>query len=154
VAFTDPNLISLTVCYAVNLSLERGNTDGSCVAYLWLGKLAGPYFGDYLAGVRFGQFGHELTEKRGLKRFQAQAHLWFAQFIVPWTRHVRAARELMHRAYEQADKTGEITIASYTFDNLITNALAAGSHLAEAQALAEDGLEFVKRNRAGSGSDL
>ncbi|MBV8585931.1 MAG: serine/threonine-protein kinase PknK, partial [Verrucomicrobia bacterium] len=151
---TDPNLISLTVCYAINLSLEQGNADGSCIAYLWLGKIAGPYFGDYLSGIRFGRLGHELTEKRGLKRFQAQAHLWFAQFIVPWTEHIRVSRELINRAYEQANKTGEITTASYTFDNLNTNFLAAGDHLTETQSRAEDGLEFLERNRGGSGSDI
>jgi predicted ATPase len=32
--FTDPNLLSLTVCRAVNLSLEQGHSDGSCVAYV------------------------------------------------------------------------------------------------------------------------
>src|ERR1700732_3725766 len=50
--FTDPNLLSLTICRAVNLSLERGNSDGSCVAYVFFGKIAGPQFGDYKAGFR------------------------------------------------------------------------------------------------------
>ena len=35
--FSDANLLSLAICRAVNLSLERGNTDGSCFAYVWLG---------------------------------------------------------------------------------------------------------------------
>ena len=59
----------------VNLSLERGNSDGSCFAYVWLGVIAGPHFGDYQAGFRFGQLGYELVEKRGLKRFQARTYL-------------------------------------------------------------------------------
>jgi hypothetical protein len=45
--YTDANLVSLASCRAVNLSLERGNSDGSCVAYVWLGMIAGPHFGDY-----------------------------------------------------------------------------------------------------------
>ena len=32
---------------AVNLSLEHGNCDASCFAYVWLGMIAGPRFGDY-----------------------------------------------------------------------------------------------------------
>src|SRR5208282_3044694 len=36
--FTDTNLVCLAICRAVNLSLERGNSDGSCVAYVWLGQ--------------------------------------------------------------------------------------------------------------------
>ena len=72
--FTDANLLSMAVCRAVNLSLEQGNSDGSCVAYVFLGKIAGPHFGDYKAGFRFGQLGYELVEKRGLKRFQARTY--------------------------------------------------------------------------------
>src|SRR6266702_2031178 len=45
--FTDTNLGSWVLCRAVNLSLERGNSDGSCIAYEHLGMIAGPRFGDY-----------------------------------------------------------------------------------------------------------
>jgi hypothetical protein len=40
--FSDANLLCLTVCPAVNLSLERGNSDGSC---LWYEKCAALKFG-------------------------------------------------------------------------------------------------------------
>ena len=35
--FTDENLLCLVVCRMANLSLEHGNSDGSCFAYVWLG---------------------------------------------------------------------------------------------------------------------
>ncbi|MGF6301396.1 putative ATPase [Paraburkholderia sp. WC7.3d] len=69
--FTDANLASLTICKAVSVSLERGNCDASCFAYVLLGRIAGPRFGDYQAGFRFGQLGYELVERRGFKRFAA-----------------------------------------------------------------------------------
>src|ERR1700730_12511585 len=64
--FTDENLLSLVICRMVNLSLEHGNSDGSCFAYVWLGMILGPHFGDYRAGFRFGRLGCALVEKRGL----------------------------------------------------------------------------------------
>ena len=70
--FTDENLVSLVICRMVNLSLEHGNTDGSCFAYVWLGIIAGPRFGNYQAGFRFGRLGYELVDKRGLTRYQAR----------------------------------------------------------------------------------
>jgi PAS domain S-box-containing protein len=152
--FTDANLLSWTVCYAVNLSLERGNSDASCLAYVWLGKIAGAYFGDHEAGMRFGQLSQELAEKRNLKRFQAQTYLWFAQNIAPLTNHLRSCRELISWAFESATKSGDITTASYSFDILITNLLAAGDPLIEAQRQAEDGIVFSGRTRHGFGSDL
>ena len=154
VAYTDPNLVSLTACRAINLSLEQGNGDGSCVAYVWLGRIAGPHFGDYKAGFRFGQLGYELAGKRGLERFKAPTHLWFAQFVVPWMKHVRKCRELMRSAFEAAGMVGDINTQSYCFDNLNTNFLAAGDPLDETQRQAEDALEFVERTGYGFGIDI
>src|SRR5262249_16414414 len=53
--FTDQNLRCLVVARIVNLSLKYGNSDGSCVAYVQLGWLVAPRFGDYHAAFRFGQ---------------------------------------------------------------------------------------------------
>ena len=43
--FTDENLLALVLCRMVNLSLEYGNSDGSCFAYVWLGMILGPLWG-------------------------------------------------------------------------------------------------------------
>ena len=83
---------------------------------------------------RFGQLGYELVEKRGLERFQARTYLWFAQFVVPWTKHVQACRGLIRRAFEAATRVGDLTVAAYSFDNLNTNLLAAGDPLARGAA--------------------
>ena len=39
--FTDEKLHSLVICRMVNLSLEHGNSDGSCIGYVWLGTILG-----------------------------------------------------------------------------------------------------------------
>src|SRR5712675_182491 len=61
-AFADATLTFLVLSRAVNLSLERGNSDGSCFAYEWLGAVVGARFGDYNTGFRFAQLGYELVE--------------------------------------------------------------------------------------------
>jgi signal transduction histidine kinase len=147
--FTDANFLSLAVCRAVNLSLERGNSDGSCVTYVWLGMIAGSHFGNYKAGFRFGRLGYELVEQCGLKRFQARTYLWFGQWVMPWTKHVEAGRDLMRRAFETANKVGDLTVAAYSCDALNTNLLAAGDPLPEVQRQAENGLEFARKARFG-----
>ena len=147
--FTDANFLSLAICRAVNLSLARGNSDGSCVTYVWLGMVAGPHFGNYRAGFQFGRLGYELVEQRGLKRFQARTYLWFGQFVMPWTKHVRAGRDLMRRAFEAANQVGDLTVAAYSSDALNTNLLAVGDPLAEVQQEAENGLEFAQKVRFG-----
>jgi len=147
--FTDANLLSLAICNAVNLSLERGNSDGSCVVYVWLGQIAGPHFGNYKAGFRVGRLGYELVEKRGLKRLQARTYMVFGSHVMPWAKHVRAGRDLIHRAFEVANKIGDLCFAVYSCINLNTNLLAAGDPLVEAQREAENGLEFAQKARFG-----
>jgi transcriptional regulator with GAF, ATPase, and Fis domain len=143
--FTDANLLSLAICRAVNLSLERGNSDASCLAYGWFGQIAGPHFGNYKAGFRFGQLGYELVEKRGLKRFQARTYMVFGSHVIPWAKHVRAGRDLIHRTFEVANKIGDLCFAVYSCINLNTNLLAAGDSLVEVQREAENGLEFARK---------
>jgi hypothetical protein len=152
--FTDANLFSLAICRAVNLSLEQGNSDGSCPAYVSLSLIAGPYFGDYKAGFRFGRLGYELVEKRGLKRFQARTYMLFGSQIMPWTKHVRAGRDLVRRAFEIANKIGDLTFAAYSCSNLNSNLLAAGDPLMEVQREAENGLEFAQKARFGLVIDI
>src|SRR5450755_3509499 len=148
--YTDANLLALITCRAVNLSLERGNCGASCSAYEWLTMLAGPHFGDYRTAVyRFGQLGYDLVEERGLKRFQARTYMDFGGSVLPWTRHVRAGRDLVRRAFEAANKIGDLNYAAYCCNQLNTNLLAAGDPLAEAEREAEHGLAFAQKMRFG-----
>ena len=152
--FTDENLCSLVICRMVNLSLEHGNSDGSCFAYVWFGIIAGPRFGNYKAGFRFGRLGYELVEKRGLTRFQARTYMSFGNIVMPWTKHIRTGRELVRRAFDAANRIGDLTFAAYSCNNLNTNLLAAGDPLAEVQREAENGLEFAQKARFGLVIDI
>ena len=147
--YTDANLLTLVACRRVNLILERGNCNASCVAYVQLGLVAGTGFGDYQAGFRFGQLGYDLVEARGLTRFQARTYMDFGNAVLPWTRHVRAGRDLLLRAFEAANKSGDLVYAAYCCNQLNTNLLMAGDPLADVQREAEHGLAFAQRARFG-----
>jgi PAS domain S-box-containing protein len=152
--FTDENLLSLVICRMVNLSLAHGNSDGSCFAYVWFGMILGPHFGDYRAGFRFGKLGYDLVEKRGLHRYQARASMSFGNLVMPWTRHVQTGRDLVRRAFEAANRIGDLTFAAYCCNNLNTNLLAAGDPLGDAQREAEHGLDFARKARFGLVIDI
>ncbi|MDX8494781.1 AAA family ATPase [Mesorhizobium sp. VK22B] len=151
--YTDANLRSLIICQAVNLSLVSGNCDGSCYAYAVLGGIAGPYFGDYQAGFRFGRLSYDLVEQRGLKRFQARTYLNFGYLLMFWTRHIRKGRELLQRAFDTANQSGDLTYAAYYYTHLNTYLLAVGDPLEEVQVEAERGFEFAEKMRFGFAMD-
>jgi PAS domain S-box-containing protein len=147
--YTDANLLALVTCRAVNLSLERGNCDASCSAYVLLSMVAGPRFGDYRTAVyRFGQLGYDLVEGRS-RHFQSRTYMDFGNNVLPWTRHVRAGRDLVHRAFEAANKIGDLNCAASCCNQLNTNLLAAGDPLAETEREAEQGLAFARKARYG-----
>ena len=118
---TDQNLVSLVICRMVNISLEHGNSDGSCSAYILLGMILGPHFGDYQAGFRFGRLGYDLVEKRGLHRYRARVYMSFGTTVMPWTKPIQTGRALLRRAFDTANKTGDLAFAAYSCHHLITN---------------------------------
>ena len=152
--FTDDNLHCLLVGRMANLSLEHGNSDGSCLAYVRLGMLLGPRFGDYRTGFRFGKLGLDLVDKRGLLRFKARVYLDFGHLVNPWTRHISEGIGLLRCAFDVAQEMGDLLYASYTCNCSITLLLAAGAPLDEVQREAERGLEFARKARFGMVADI
>ena len=152
--FTDDNLLCLVLCRMANISLEHGNSPASCFAYVWLGMILGPQFDEYPMAFRFGQLGFELVEQRGLTRFKARVYMSFGNLVNPWTRHVRAGRPLVRRAFNTANELGDLTFAAYSCNNLITNLLASGDPLPDIQREAETGLAFARKIRFGLVIDI
>jgi len=147
--FSDEHLSSLVVCRLVSLSLEYGSSDASCYGYVWLAFLAGPRFGNYRDGYRFGQLGYDLVEKRGLTRYQARTYLCVGALVMPWTKHPASGRELIRRAFDAAYRAGDLAFAGYSFHTSITISLASGTPLAEVQLEAENGLAFSSQAQLG-----
>jgi len=147
--FCDENLSSLVICRMVNLSLAHGNSDGSCYAYVNFATIAGPRFGQYEAGFRFGQLGYDLVERTGLKRFQARIYMSFGSIVLPWTKHIRSGRDLVRRALNIANESGDITHSCFCCDHVIQNMLGAGDHLVQVQQEAENYLQFAQKFRFG-----
>jgi PAS domain S-box-containing protein len=151
--FFDKDLCALVICRMVNLSLEHGNSDASCFAYVWFGIVVGPRFGNYEDAFRFGQLGYDLLGKRGLKRYEARTCMCFS-VVVPWTKHARHSRDLVRHAFDVAYRMGDFTYAAYSFTQLVTNFLVVGDPLAEAQVEAEKGVAFAKSARLGLVVDI
>ena len=147
--FFDEHLSSLVVCRLVSLSLEYGNCDASCFGYVWMALFAGPRFGNYRDGFRFGQLGYDLVEKRGLTRYQARTYLCVGALVMPWTKHPASGRELVRRAFDAAYRVGDLAFAGYSFHTSIALSLAVGAPLAEVQAEAENGLAFSRKAQLG-----
>ncbi|WP_437301762.1 AAA family ATPase [Sorangium sp. So ce388] len=151
---SDKNLLSLLVARIVNLSLDHGNSDASCLAYVRLGSLLGSHFGDYRAGFRFGKLGLDLMEKRATLRFKARVYFVFWYTINPWTRHARTSFDPLRRGFHAAQEIGDLTYSSYLSAVLVTLLLTMGEPLDEVLREAEGALEFTRKAKFGLVADL
>jgi PAS domain S-box-containing protein len=147
--WSDENFRCLVIGRMGNLSLQYGNSDVSCYAYTAVGTVLGPYFGDYKAGFRFGQLGLDLVEQRGMDRFRARVYLAFANLAKPSTPPALTGDLLARRAFDAAQRAGDLTYAAISCNSLITQLLARGEPLADVQREAETGLDFARNARFG-----
>ena len=151
---TDRKLFVLVACRAANLCLEHGNSNGSSFLYVGLGIIAGADFHNYEAAFQFGKLGYDLVEKGGWHVFQARTSMAFASFIMPWTGHIRNGRDLLRRAFDAANRIGDLTFAAACCNQLNTNLLAVGDPLAEVDREAGNGREFAQKLRFGLVIDI
>lgn len=150
----DGNLLCLVVARMANLSLEHGNTDGSCLAYVYLGMLLGEQFDNYPAAFRFGKLAIDLMDKHGLERYKGRVCMCFGAFVNPWARHIASGRRWIQTAFDILSRNGDLTWAGYCGNNLTTNLLASGELLAEVQQEAEHSLQFAQKARFGLVIDM
>ncbi len=152
--FTDPDLFRLVVVRMAALSLEHGNTDGSCFGYALLGAILGVDFGNYRDGFRFGRLALDLVETRRLDGLSGRVYQVFALHVAHWTQHLASCRVFLRRAFDVAQEAGDLTWASYARVDLVTNLLATGEPLGEVEREAEGALEYVQKARFGLISDV
>jgi PAS domain S-box-containing protein len=147
----DANLFGLVLLRIANLSVEHGNCDGSCYAYSLMNTVLGGRFGNYPAGLRFGELSLDLIEKKGLERFKARVYLGCGCSVIPWGRHIREGVPLNRRSLETALQAGDQIYAAFAYSNLVTNRLTSAEPLAEVQREAESALEFAQNSGFGPG---
>jgi len=152
--FTDLNLYTFVICQSLTLTLDRGNSDASAVAYARLGMVAGLWFGEYEAAGRVGYLADQLVERRGLRRFQAGVYLNCGNMILPWTQHVRTCGELIDRAIAAARNTGDLMYTGVCTATRMLNLLSTGDPLAEVQREVESGQAFSRQAQMLPGVEI
>jgi PAS domain S-box-containing protein len=152
--FTDVNLFRLVIIRMAALSLEHGNTDGSCVAYALLGGVIGSYWGKPQAGFRCGALALDLVEKRGFDRLKGAVYSVFALHVAHWTQHLATCESFLRRAFDAARDEGNLTFATFARVDLVTSLLAVGRPLEAVEQEAESALAFARAARFGLISDV
>jgi len=142
--YTDENLHALVVSRAVNLCLERGNSDASPVSYAALGVIASTLFAHHDEGYRLGKMACNLIERRGLKHFGGGRTYFNFAVLVPWQRPLREAIDPARRAFQMGKELGHPTFAALGARTMVSILLAAGHPLDQLEQETEQAAEFVR----------
>jgi len=142
---TDGNLEDLIYTQMVSLSLQHGNCDASCYAYVSIMVALGLRFGDYDSGGRFGDVGLALVDKHGMDRFKTRTYTCYACFVVPWTKSLRISEKFSRKAIQVGVAAGDLVFVVTTAQMLVSHLLVAGADLALVEEEAERFLASAQR---------
>jgi PAS domain S-box-containing protein len=144
---TDRNLLLLCGCHMVNMSIRHGNCDASVVAYGYLGMHLGPFFGDYQQGFRFGRLGYDLMEKRKLVAYKGKIEFTIGCFISFWVQPLIRGIGHLASGLKAAADVGDLNVASYCCDCLVSHKLLAGESLDRVYSESEKLLDFTNQTK-------
>jgi len=150
----DRNLFLLCSCHMVNMTIRYGNCDASVMAYGCLGMDLGPFFGDYRRGFQFGRLGYDLMAKRHLVAYKAKIELIIGAYISVWNEPRTRAIEHLYSAIQAAVAAGDLNVASYACDHLVSHKLAAGEPLNKVYAESEALLDFTRKAKFDPASQI
>jgi predicted ATPase/signal transduction histidine kinase/CheY-like chemotaxis protein len=147
---TDERLMRFAACRMANLSIERGHCDASPLAFVHLGQMVGPYFGDYQSGFRFARLGLALQEARRRPRFTERVLVMAGAFVYPWTQPLTQALALLRRGFEASVESGEPVFAWLSLRAEASLRLFAGDPLPEVERVLHRAREVAQKAKLGS----
>jgi len=146
---TDSNLLCLTACHAVNLSVRHGNSEASSIAYVYFGMISGALFDRHDEAHQFGRLGYDLVQARVGAPHRALVFVCFAGNIQPWTTRIRDTIPGNERAFATAMEAGDVTFACYAQHHHVAAKLIAGDALDDVYRASETARAFVRQAQFG-----
>jgi PAS domain S-box-containing protein len=150
--FTDFNLVTVTVCRMVTLSLIHGMADTSNQGLALLGWLMGPAFSRYEEGYQIARLACDLASRRNTH--DASRTMDTMGLTASWTRPLSEAIDWWRMAYRTGVEAGDLFFACYSSSHAALQLLLRGQNLAQAKAEAQEYLSFAERIGFRDGADM
>src|SRR4029453_749154 len=142
--YTQKNLPALAASRAVNLCLERGNSDAAPQSYVTVGLIASARFGHHEEGYRLAKMACDLVERHGWGPSGGRTYFLLA-LLVPWTRPLGEGINPARRAAQMAKEHGDPVFAALPLRALNSILLASGHPLHQVERGAEEIVGFIRQ---------
>jgi predicted ATPase/signal transduction histidine kinase/DNA-binding response OmpR family regulator len=130
-----PVLTSLIYCAGLNMALEWGNTEASCMTYISYGALL-VNLGDMASAMEFADLGLRLNERFGDVRLRGTLLYVQGAHISVWVQPVASCMPILEASFLASREVGDQAFAGNAAAALHFVALEAGEPLAETARLA------------------
>jgi PAS domain S-box-containing protein len=150
---TDANLLGLVTGRIVNLTLAKGNSAAGAFGYCLFGVLLVARYRDYRKALRFGQLALALVKNRAFEPVRHRVHLVYVS-ISYWMEPIGTALRWFKESFEDASSQGDLAVATYIGQHLVTHRFIRGEPLAEVENELDAVLEFTRRARYGLMADM
>lgn len=128
-----PELLPLTVCKQVNLSLKHGNIEESIFAYVNYAVLLGAILEDFDTSSRFGRLALSLLEQLNAKAFKARTYLMLGGYVRHWKEHIRETLPSLLEGYQSGLETGDFGFGVNCLVGHSVSSYLTGVELAEVE---------------------
>lgn len=140
------DLSALMVVSMTRLSMERGNSDFSAVAYVAYAMLLAQHSGDAARGHDFGAMALLLARRRANLQTRTQTGLMFAALVNHWTRPLRSSDALYEEAFGWALEIADFVQVGVVAAVRATERIILGDYLPQLLHDTEHDLALMRAN--------
>lgn len=141
--FVTDGLSFLHTAKMVELTLDHGATPESAYGLSWFGVFIASLYGEYEDGLAYGLAAMELIERQGYEA-ERIATLVAVDQVSPWTRPLWFALEHARKAVQQGRASGDVGMACYAGNHIVSDLLAMGQQLRLVDEEIEHGLALTR----------
>ncbi|ALM84501.1 AAA family ATPase [Bordetella sp. N] len=141
--FVKDGLSFLHVAKMVELTLEHGVTPQSPYGLAWFGVFIASLYDEYEDGLAYALAAKALIDNQGYEA-ERLATLVAVDQVSPWTRPLWFALDHVRQAVQQGRASGELGMACYAANHIVSDLLAMGEALRLVEEEIERGLALTR----------
>jgi diguanylate cyclase (GGDEF)-like protein len=111
--FTNPKVVPLLICDAINSTLKNGNHKASPYFYSCFGMLLCGFTPHLAEGYQLGRLALELIAKKHQKEYRAATMVSFNVFIRHWREHLKTTLDPLAKAHRLGLEVGDPEFATH-----------------------------------------
>ncbi|WP_263223998.1 trifunctional serine/threonine-protein kinase/ATP-binding protein/sensor histidine kinase [Pseudomonas alabamensis] len=142
--FVEDDIRFLHLAKIVELSLQYGIAPGSTYGLSWYGVMIAERFGAYHDGYSCCLVALKLIERYGFEADLTGTLVALDQ-VSAWTAPMEYAKQKASEAFETGHLSGDLAMACYACNHLVSDSLIMGEHLQEVAKVIGRGLKVVRQ---------